>query len=381
MIGLCFCTSVASAADSDVPVPIQIPLPASAGPTRAWAPTLYISGSLDVVVRHDSGTIGGSNNSVGPGGLRSSRLTFGANSPIGYGLKSQIVLEAGIAPDTGLGANNPPGQGNGIVFGRTAAAGLGSDGLGYISLGRQFTPMQAVSAGPANDPFGGAWLGGVATLYNKQTGASNSISYTYGYTSEALLRPAPKTGLGVAVLYSFGEGVSPAPKRAGQQEGFNVSWGDGRWWFGYAYEGLHGSNSTLSATAPAADKPLQRQQTLGGAYDFGWARLILSVNRGTSSDHSLNRTNYDVAGTVPVTSVSKLLFLYGRANDKTAANADFKSLQLGYQYDFTPNTAVYGAFAQASNSAHSAVAPAGMTGTLPKGATGRSSEIGVRVMF
>jgi predicted porin len=231
-----------------------------------------------------------------------------------------VLLEGAMTPDVG------GFQG----WTRMAAVGVGSDKTGYIALGRQFTPIQAVSSSPNNDPFGGAWLGGIATVYSKTTGASNAITYQYGYTSEGLVRSAPRNGLGVVVMYALGEASAPDPSGSGDQVGFNVSYGTGPWWGGYAYHTIKGNSPSIGAGA-TTNTPVVKQHTLGFAYAFAIARLHLGINQGTNDAvgaTKLDRKSWHVGITAPAGPQGTFRFLYGKANDGTPANRDFRAGRL-----------------------------------------------------
>jgi predicted porin len=358
---------------------------AGQGQTRPGARTAEgsytrLGGSLDIVGRRDSGGPGGPTYSVGPGGARSSRMTFSIKEVISPELAATVVLEAGLAPDTGLGASNPPGVTGGFSFGRTSHVGIGSDDWGYVTLGRQYTPMQAVTAGPINDPFGGAWLGGIATVYNKNSLASNTIAYSYGYGAEALLRPAPRNGLGVAVEYSFGEVPSPL-EDAGKQYGLNVSYGGSAWWAGYAYHRQVGNGPFINPAVANTESPQITHQFIGGAYEFGRLRLSLGLNTGRNDTGTLNRRNWSFGVNWGVGERGTVKFLFGRANDRTAPNADFDTLQAAYSYDLSKRTALYVVYGTVDNSAPAAVTLSGAIGTVAPGGRANSLAVGVRHSF
>ena len=364
--------------------PVFVAVVAAVAAHPVWAQKsdyVRISGSIDTVVRRDAGATAGPTWSVGPGGARASRLTFSVKEWVSERLAVTAVLEAGFAPDTGMGANNPPGaSGGGLNFGRTSHVGLGSEQAGYVTLGRQYTPMQSVAASPNNDPFGGAWLGGIATIYNKNTLVSNAIAYTYGYGAEALLRAAPRQGLGFAALYGVGEQAAPMGG-AGNQYGFNASYGRGPWWFGYAYHRQRGNSAAINPNAAASLGPVQTHQYAGGAWDFGWVRMHAGLNIGKNDVTTLDRHNWHLAFTAPAGDRGTIRALYGRADDRSAVDADFRTLQLAYQHDLSKRTALYAVWGQVNNGAISAASLQGFVGTAARGATVSSLAVGLRHVF
>jgi predicted porin len=339
-----------------------------------------IGGIMDGGVRLDNGSINGSIRSLGSGLQAGSRLTFSGVEDLGGGLEAGFVLESGLSLDTGTGAANPPGApADGLTFGRTASVSVGSAGTGYVSLGRQYTPLWAVSAGPANDPFGANWLGGIGTVYSTTIRTSNSIVYSYGYTARTMLLPAPRSGFGAAVMYAPGEAAAPAPSRSGDQYGFNLSYGDGTWWVGYGYHQTNGSAST-----PAGTTPHLKQQTLGASYQVGPARLYAGLNTGrndATGTAAVDRHNWHVGALYTFGGLHTLRVLYGSADSRTSTNVDFKNWQLGYQYDFSKRTNGYLAVGQVNNGPNAAVTTLAALGTYAKGATATSTVLGIRHNF
>lgn len=342
--------------------------------------SVSIGGVIDAGLRHDSGGTSGSISSLGSGNRLPSRVNIIGTEDLGAGLKANFVLETGLSVDTGLAHANPPGAGQGLTFGRTSALSIGHDRMGYVSVGRQYTPLFGLSAGGANDPFGNSWLGGVGTVYNTTTRASNAIAYTYGYTERAMFLPAPRKGLGLAAMYAFPESAAPAPRRSGEQLGFNTSYGDGRWWLGYGQHRIRGSNTTISATAPVSDAPRLKQQTLAFSYEFGFGRLHAGYNWADSGS-VLDRRNWHLGATLPVASAHVLRILYGRANDRTAADADFSTFQIGYEYSLSRRSTLYAAYGLLDNSATAQQTLSGALGTYARGSTPRSWIAGIKHNF
>jgi len=340
-----------------------------------------LSGVIDAGVRRDSGGIGRVN-SLGSGLSQTSRLTFFGVEDLGDGLKASFALESGLNVDTGTGTSNPPAAPplQGLTFGRTAAVALGSERHGFLSLGRQYTPLFAVSAGGINDPFGANWLGGVSTVYSLTARASNAVAYSWGYSARAMLGGAPRSGFGAAVMYGFSEESDPATRGAGRQWGFNLSWANGRWFMGYGYHEVRGNNPTINAVARTALTPVTRQQTLALSYEFGFGRLHLGLNRG-SDGLALDRLNWHVGASLPLGDRHILRILYGRADDRFTTDADFSTWQIGYQYNLSRRTSLYAAWGQVNNSANSRATLAGALGSYHNGATARSTIAGFRHVF
>lgn len=357
----------------------------SALPCLALAQSnVTISGIVDAGLRMDRGAVSGSVTSVGSGQRDASRITFSGIDDLGGGLKVGFVLESGIGLDTGTGISNPPGAASGaFTWGRLATLSLGTDATGYLSLGRQYTPLWAISAGPANDPFGAGWLGGIATIYSFTVRASNSLVYSYGYTAQTTLLPAPRSGLGVMLMYSLAETSTPSSS-AGRQLGGNLSYGDGTWWVGYGYHQVNGSNTSISATAPVSDAPTLKQHTLGASYQLAWGRVHVGLNtgkNGLSGARAVDRLNWHVGANLLFDARHNVRLLAGRAKDRTATHGEATTFQLGYGYDLSKRSALYTAVGQMDNNEASAAALGGSIGTYAPGTTARSVIIGIRHIF
>ena len=351
-------------------------------PNQSDGSYVRISGTVDLVLRRDSGMAAGPAWALQPGLLRSSRLDFIVKEAISSGLAATVMLESGIAPDTGSGANNTPTlpATTGLSFGRGAHVGIGSDAGGYITMGRLYTPMQGVTASKWNDPFGGSSYGGIATVYNKISNASNSIAYTYGYGPEATFKPAPRQGFGTFAIYTLGE--QPAPlSNAGKQYGINFSYGTPSWWAAYAFHRIFGNNEFMNPSAATSDSPRTTEQYIGGMYDLKFMQLHAGLNTGKTDTGSLNRLNSHIAMTIKVGARGTVMILLGRANDLTPVNGDFNTKQAAYEYDLSKRTALYTMWGNVDNSATTSVGLTGALGAVPRGAVASSLSFGLRHNF
>lgn len=349
---------------------------------HAQASTVSIGGIIDAGLRHDWGAQNGSVTSVASGQMAASRITIAGEEALGGGLKAGFVLESGLSLDTGAGHANPPGMtGSGLSFGRTSALALGSDEIGYLSLGRQYTPLWSVTGSPANDPFSATWLGGTGAVFNTTIRTSNSIVFSRGYGSRAMLRPAPTVGLGFAVMYGVPEASGTAPSNSGRQMGFNVSYGATAWWVGYGFHQVNGSNESINATAPVTDMPRLRQQTLGASVLTGKTRWHVSMNTAKTDSNSTNSRAWYVGVNHPLDERNTLRLTYGGSDDRTRANADYKVLQLGYQHMLSRRTQLYAAYGFVNNSDRSKRTFSNALGTYINGAKAQTFALGVRHNF
>lgn len=343
---------------------------------------LTISGNLDVGLRVDSGS--GTMRSVQSNSLLPSRVTFGSLEELGGGYRAQMVLETGLTVNNGAGAANPPGvPAGGLTFGRFAAVALGSERTGYISAGRQYTPLFVMAASGVADVYGGAALGGSVLVSSLTVRTSNSIAYTYGYGPRTLLRGSPASGLGIAVMVAPGE--SSTVGGAGNQAGFNVTYGNGTWWAGYGYHQVHGNSAAINPAAPDSSSPLLRQQTVAAAYSIGAWKFNTGFNQGRNgiaTNSGINRTGWYVGTSYQFAENQEIKAFYGRVNDKRPINADFSTWQVGYLYSLSKLTQLYALAGVVDNSATGTTVLSNPTPpTITAGTTARSVAVGILKRF
>jgi predicted porin len=310
-----------------------------------------ISGNVDVGLRLDQGNR--SQRTVTTNSLLPSRITFGSLEDLGGGLQAQALLETGFRIDDGSGTANPPGVATGgLSFGRFAGVALGSERTGYVSAGRQYTPLFVLAASGAADVFGGAALGGSVLVSSLTVRASNSIAYTYGYGPRNLLRGAPSTGLGFAAMYAPGEAANGSS--AGNQWGFNASWGNGTWWAGYGLHEVRGNSAAINPSAAEAPSPRLRQETIAAAYSIGNLKLNTGFNRGRNGLNTaagVNRNGWYVGLSYALTPAQEVKAFYGRVDDRRPANTDFTTWQFAYLYSLSKRTQLYALAGVVDNSA------------------------------
>lgn len=337
-----------------------------------------LSGTVDVAFRRDGGMPGGPVNTVGQGMNRSSRLLVESKEELGDGFVAHALLEGNFSPDTGAFGTST------AFWSRVSIINVGSDKTGYISLGRQYTPIQDVSASGSADPFAGASLGGTGTVMARTVNANNGVVYHYGMRSSGTIYPVPAKGLAVVALWAPGEGGSATtPTRSGDQMGIGASYGWNNWWLGSAFHMVRGNSNALNPALPTTDRPILKQYYVGGAYDFKIFRSHFGVFRGKNDafgSAEVNRLSWTAGITVPL-GTGNFRALYGKANDVTAANRDLSTLQAQYTYDFSLRTAAYVFAGAIRNSATSSATFLSYISTVPNGATVTSTGVGIRHIF
>jgi len=290
---------------------------------------------------------------LGTDGNNFSRLGFKAEEDLGGGLRAGAWLESALNPDTGtinvsgkfwhrrstVSLYGPYGE---LRIGRDLDATFWNrsifDPFGATGVGSQFNLVSALGSG-------------AATLLR----ADNAISY---YT------PSGLGGLYGQLEVAAGEGVpgnSYKGGRIGYQQGpLNVA---------VAY--------STTGTATADDFKVTN---IGASYNFGVATAMALTH--VAKYAAKKQTNWQVGLSVPVFDVGELKASYQRADASgagTDAN-DARQFAVGYVYNLSKRTALYGTYAAISN----AGAAAFVVGTPPAAAAGKASkgcEFGVRHAF
>lgn len=327
---------------------------AAAGCTWAQS-SVTLFGVVDVGAARVSGN-GVSRTGLSTGGANISRLGFRGTEDLGGGLAASFWLEAGLDVDTGLGKAN-----GGLDFNRRSTVSL-SGGWGEVRLGRDDASTFLNTL--IFDPFLTNGVGGTNAfiMLGAPIQVSNAVSY---------FLPRELGGFYGQVQYAFGEQLSSA---ANSKQG---NYAGGR--FGYRGGPVNASLATgkLKGATGADDVKINN---LGASYDFGVVKPMLlwaSEKRGTTKI-----TAVELGATAPLGAgeLRAQISRYDTAN----SNADWRKVALGYGYNLSKRTQVYGAVARLKNSA-GAQRAIGVQGLAAAGTTlgGSSSgyEVGIRHSF
>ena len=269
----------------------------------------------------------------------SSRFGFTGSEDLGGGLKATFRLESGFSSDTGATTGN--------LFGREAVVGL-SGGFGTVRLGQQaylpaylatadYVSMHNHDTGSSSDAlFGGFQL---------PARQSNSISYTTPSFS----------GLTVEVAQSMKEGVAGAPSSTDVAANYDA----GPLHLGAGYQKV-GDNKLLALRALYELGAV----TLGGYYerdDF--------VGLG-------DRNNFRVAAmyTMGASEFHANVGLAGKFSNR--ANSKAQQYTLGYNYNLSKRTKVYGYVTRVNDNSATLANP-----TAIYGGDFNSTAVGIRHNF
>ena len=268
---------------------------------------------------------------IDSGGMTTSFWGIKGTEDLGGGLKAVFALEAFIRNDTG-----DPGRFPGDpAFARSSYLGL-QGGFGQVQLGRNTTPyfVSTLLANPFVDSFGFSpeilRTFGTRNYVIGDTGWANSVLYSGNFG-----------GVGLNAIYTFGD-ESFTTSSSGRGLGLSANYFAGPLMITGAFQ-----TKNSSGVAPAK----QNSFRLGGAYDFGVARVFASyqtikdrdglVTAGlTNADHN----GFQVGVSAPV-GPGSVLFSYGTTkSDGVGGKGTRNVFALGYDYNLSKRTDVYAAF-------------------------------------
>ncbi len=316
--------------------------------------SVTISGVIDEFVAvHRTG--GDNNYRLDSSGLMGSRYIFRGSEDLGNGLRANFWLENGFNPDTGAAADPTRS------FNRQAWVGLSSTTLGEGRIGR-LTSQQFFMEGQF-DAFQGASMG---SSFNNLVTFSVRFDNSVGYTTPASLGPV-KVGL----LASLNEATTGRRLGAGVA---SVEYKSGPLYLGANYADVQNATTLVKTRTGFA----------GGNYDFGGAKVFLGYFQAKSSNGALDRQVLAVSGQYSLTPALALVAGYGRANDKTAANADGAHAGVGFFYDLSKRTLLYGNVSKMNNDAGATFSLNGATalGVVPRpGNDVTGAQLGIRHLF
>lgn len=276
------------------------------------------------------------NKAVKSGEMTTSFIGFKGSEDLGGGLSARFTIESFMRNDTGEAGR----FGGDAFWARTASVGL-SGSYGTLSLGRNTTALfvSTLVFNAFGDSFGFSpsirhyFAGGVGVA-SGDTGWSDSVSYQ-----------TPKLGgLSATLQAAAGEG------NGGRNWGGHAMYFDGGLGLSAAYQQVEKGAAVADTTT----------WQLGGAYDFGAAKLFLQYGKVTNDVSNAEWTLTDASVSVPV-GPGKLLLAWGR--QKSDADVVRTTTSLGYDHYLSKRTDLYAVY---------------MNDRLTNASTGHSYAVGLR---
>jgi len=267
---------------------------------------------------------------MGTDGINSSRLGFRGVEDLGGGLKAGFWLEAGMSNDVG-------GVGSGAKFfnRRSTVSLLG--GFGEVRLGRDYDPSFWNLT--VFDPFG-----------TNGVGAFTNVLTTLGSGASTLVRADNSVGYflpsGIGGVYgqaqvAAGEGGANGTQANNKYSGARIGYAGGPIDVAVAY-----GQTTIDTAGGAKYKLFD----VGGAYDLSVVKLMAQYVQAKYDLTSLKAKTYLLGAVVPM-GQGEIHVAYdhtkvtGGVTEPTG-----KQFALGYVYNLSKRTALYGTYSQVKNS-------------------------------
>ncbi|MEG0937034.1 MAG: porin [Comamonas sp.] len=283
-----------------------------------------------------------------------SRFGLMGTEDLGGGLKAGFVLESGFASDTGAGA------GGGLSFNRQSEVNL-SGNFGMLRLGHWLAPSYYVTAD-------------YISMHNHDTGKSSDAFYAYG-TNDKNSQPYSSNGISYKTPTFGGFNVEAGaylheknPAQFGKKNQYDVA---------ANYE-----NGGLGLGAGYTKFDDASQYAVRASYNFG--SIILGGYVQRSKNFGFDQVPAAGVGTRTAYRLSGAYFLgasefhlnVGRAGSlKNVPESSALQYTLGYNYNLSKRTKVYGYYTKVNNKAGASY----MTGAA--GQDFSSFALGVRHNF
>ena len=298
----------------------------------------------------------------------SSRFGVRGVEDLGGGLKASFHLEAGVQNDNGAAAatntNNQATGGalagmngsQGLTFNRKSVVSV-MGGMGELRLGRDYTPQ--FWSFTVFDPFGTNGVGTTQALNSSAGGftivrASNSIGW----------KSPNWGGFGIWAQTYLGENASSAASQAGDGAAIRLSYANGP--FSVA---LATSKTTTGATTDVTST------NVALSYDLRVVQLMGFYN--TDSNTGLaDVKGWTLGALIPAGPGTVRVAL---SNSDNGIGAKTDKFAVGYVYDMSKRTSLYGTFASLSNSGAAAQALNGAA--TPAGGSSTGVDLGIKHTF
>ena len=288
--------------------------------------TLY--GIADAFVgkkRTGTGAATVSRNVVDSDGLANSRFGLKGIEDLGGGLRAEFQVESLFDLTNGAVTQvaTAPTATASQLFSSQSWVGL-AGGFGSLRLGRQVTPFHSY-VGVINNLYDATALATTGTVW----GMGNLPNY-FGRFDNAVSYETPLlAGFSAKAAYSFGEDKSVTTV-ASKNKSLNVKYASGPLLLGYSFQQQGGQ-------AGASDI---RYQLVGGAYEFGVARLVAAYN--TARRDAVKDKEWQLGLSVPFGAASVAVG-YGHAQGEVGAASGNKGK--GYAvlgtYDLSKRSRLY----------------------------------------
>lgn len=318
--------------------------------------TVTLFGVVDLNARNVKNGNNDALNTMSQDGNASSRLGFRGVEDLGGGLSAAFWLEGALQPDTGTAG--------GFNFQRRSTVSL-LGGWGELRLGRDYTPSFWNTT--IFDPFGTVGVGSFLNL-GLNTLGTNAGTYVRANNSAGYFLPSNLGGLYGQAQISAGEG----PVNGNKQFSGRIGYAAGPFNVAVSY----GSTDALQGAATVKYK----HSNVAGSWNFGFMNLMAQYDM---LDADAREQKTYLIGTVVPLGQGEFKFSYAKADQSGGGfdSADADQIAVGYVYNLSKRSAMYGNVSRIKNkSPLAAFAIGGGVGSAAND-TSRGVEVGVRHSF
>lgn len=281
---------------------------------------------------------------VQSGDMMTSFLGFAGSEDLGGGLKAEFTLESFLAADTGeAGGPNTRNKAGGF-WSRGSNVAL-SGGFGKVALGQYDNPL--FTSAYTYNPFGSSMSFSPTMRHLNYVGQTTGISgagvgFDTGWVNSVTYESPVMSGFQGVAQYGAKESTAASAKNS------------------YAVAAIYNAGP-LSATltyvkagkVPAVsviNDPYTAEEKvtdLGVSYDFGVLKAFGQYSYIKDTTNTNKDKVWQLGVSVPVTDKASVMASFGQLkNTATGASASQKDevFSIGYNYDLSKRTAVFGAF-------------------------------------
>lgn len=295
-----------------------------------------------------------------------SRLGFRGREDLGGGLDAHFTLEMGLNVDNG---SIPLGGG----FGRQSFVGVGSRNWGAVDAGLQYSPMFFNLLETATFGMNTNWApvqvvtrttsqGAAMTALPPALRQANMVRYRYGVGRGA-------EGLRLDVAHAPGEGSTTQ----GSFTGMSAAWQAGNWFAGLSTQRNRTPSGAITAGHTYAHALSAYRKWDAFKFNFNYVVTGSSLAGSSEARHLVGGAEYSSG---PHTFLAEV----ARRDVRSSPNDSVVSA-IGYDYDLSKRTTLYGRLLSVNNKAAAAVFMATATVNAGSGADVRGIAIGVKHNF
>jgi predicted porin len=319
--------------------------------------SVTLFGTVDVGVQNASQG-GVSKTQMSHSGTSSSALGFKGTEDLGSGMSASFHFEGTVAVQNGNAA--------GLAFTRRSTLDL-AGAFGAVRLGRDYTPTFWNHT--VYDPFGtvGSGAGSDTSLGWNASGANaltaartnNGVSYLYNFANNSG-SAVGNQGVTVQLTYALPGNLSTGIAN-GKYTGGRVGYNAGPLTLAAAYSESNagtaaqlGSNFsatvggvTFAGITPATNVTY-KETNIAGSYDLGVANLMGKWGTNDSSVANTKQTFWSIGAKVPA-GPGYIPVSFNSVSQNNTAKTGADKFAIGYVYNLSPRTALYGTYAKIDN--------------------------------